>query len=223
VCDKSVVDWTLFKDVPAEETRAFLALARRRKFARGEVVFHEGDPGDTVHFIDRGHVAVRVTTPLGDTATLRIIGPGGHFGELAVVSPGPRNAKIAALEPTETLALHRDHIDAFRREHPAIDRALLESVIAEVRRLSAALLDAMYVPVATRLARRLTELADSYPADPQGRTVIPLTQDDLAGLCGTTRPTVNQLLQKLCDRRLIELARGRVVITDLAGLEKRAQ
>ncbi len=214
--------WTLFDAVSAEETRAFLALARRRKFARGEVVFHEADPGDTLHLIDHGHVAVRVTTPLGDTATLRILGPGDHFGELAVVSPGPRNATIAALEPTETLAIHRDHIDAFRRDHPAIDRALLESVIAEVRRLSAALLDAMYVPIPTRLARRLCELAATYPPAPNGHVVIPLTQDDLAGLCGTTRPTINQLLGKLCDRRLVELARGRVVITDLAGLQRRA-
>ena len=44
---------------------------------------------------------------------------------------------------------------------------------------------------------------------------MPLTQDDLAGLCGTTRPTVNRLLSKLCDRQLVELTRGRVVITDL--------
>lgn len=199
-----------------------LALARRRKFSRGEVVFHEGDPGDTLHLLDRGHVAVRVTTSLGDTATLRIIGPGESFGELAVISPAPRSATIIALEPTETLALHRDQINRVRREHPVMDQALLEAVVGEVRRLSVALLDAMYSPVPTRLARHLVALARTYPADAKGRIVIPLTQDDLAGLCGTTRATVNQLIGKLSDRKLLEVARGRVTITDLPGLARKA-
>jgi CRP/FNR family cyclic AMP-dependent transcriptional regulator len=216
------VKWALFDGIAEEQTRAVLALARRRKFSRGEVVFHEGDPGDTLHLMDRGHVAVRVTTPLGDTATLRIIGPGESFGELAVISPAPRSATIIALEPTETLALHRDQINRVRHEHPVMDQALLEAVVGEVRRLSVALLDAMYSPVPTRLARQLVALARTYPADAKGRVVIPLTQDDLAGLCGTTRATVNQLIGKLVDRKLLEVARGRVTITDLPGLARKA-
>jgi CRP-like cAMP-binding protein len=217
------VEWALFDEIAAEQRRAVLGLARRRKFARGEVVFHEGDPGDTLHLIERGHVAVRVTTPMGDTATLRIVGPGEYFGELAVVSPAPRSATITALEPTETLALHRDQINRLRREHPDVDRVLLEAVVGELRRTSAALLDAMYVPVPTRLARQLVGLARSYPADAEGRVVIPLTQDDLAGLCGTTRPTVNHLLGKLADKQLLEVARGRVIITDLPRLGRKAR
>ena len=215
--------WALFDGLAVEQTRAVLGLARRRKFSRGEVVFHEGDPGDTLHLIDRGHVAVRVTTPLGDMATLRIIGPGEYFGELALVSPAPRSATITALEPTETLVLHRDQINRIRLEHPDVEQALLDLVVGEVRRLSAALLDAMYAPVPLRLARQLVGLARSYQADAQGRVVIPLTQDDLASLCGTTRPTPNQLIGKLTDNKLLEVARGRVIVTDLPGLARKAR
>lgn len=215
--------WALFDGLAVEQTRAVLDLARRRKFSRGEVVFHEGDPGDTLHLIDRGHVAVRVTTPLGDMATLRIIGPGEYFGELALVSPAPRSATITALEPTETLVLHRDQINRVRLEHPDVEQALLDLVVGEVRRLSAALLDAMYAPVPLRLARQLVGLARSYQADAQGRVVIPLTQDDLASLCGTTRPTINQLIGKLTDNKLLEVARGRVIVTDLPGLARKAR
>ena len=215
--------WALFDGLAVEQTRAVLGLARRRKFSRGEVVFHEGDPGDTLHLIDRGHVAVRVTTPLGDMATLRIIGPGEYFGELALVSPAPRSATVTALEPTETLVLHRDQINRVRLEHPDVEQALLDLVVGEVRRLSAALLDAMYAPVPLRLARQLVGLARSYQADAQGRVVIPLTQDDLASLCGTTRPTINQLIGKLTDNKLLEVARGRVIVTDLPGLARKAR
>ena len=215
--------WALFDGLALEQTRAVLGLARRRKFSRGEVVFHEGDPGDTLHLVDRGHVAVRVTTPLGDMATLRIIGPGEYFGELALVSPAPRSATVTALEPTETLVLHRDQINRVRLEHPDVEQALLDLVVGEVRRLSASLLDAMYAPVPLRLARQLVGLARSYQADAQGRVVIPLTQDDLASLCGTTRPTINKLIGKLTDNKLLEVARGRVILTDLPGLARKAR
>ena len=215
--------WALFDGLAVEQKRAVLGLARRRKFSRGEVVFHEGDPGDTLHLIERGHVAVRVTTPLGEMATLRIIGPGEYFGELALVSPGPRSATITALEPTETLVLHRNQINRIRLQHPDVEQVLLDVVVGEVRRLSAALLDAMYAPVPLRLARQLVGLARIYQADAQGRVVIPLTQDDLASLCGTTRPTINQLISKLTDYKLLEVSRGRVILTDLPGLARRAR
>lgn len=210
---------TLLDGLPAAQRREFIAASRARRFARGEVVFHDGDPGDTLHLIQSGRVAVRVTTPRGDTATLRIIGPGEHFGELAILSPGPRNATIVALEPTETLGVHRDVLTDLRRRNPSVDEVLLAAVVAEVRRLASALVDAMYVPVATRLARQLSFLADAYSPNAE-QVTIPLTQDDLAGLCGTTRPTVNQALKRLESRQVIELARGRVKVLDKAALEQ---
>ena len=73
------------------------------------------------------------TTPLGDTATLRILGPGDFFGELAVVSPAPHNATITALEAVETLGLPRDTIEELRRQHPTVDRVLLEAVTSTPR------------------------------------------------------------------------------------------
>jgi CRP/FNR family transcriptional regulator, cyclic AMP receptor protein len=218
---KRSMSWALLNGIPPEQARLVLSLARRRRFARREVVFHEGDPGDTLHLIDRGHVAIRVTTPLGDTATLRIVGPGEHFGELAVVSPAPRNATAIALEQTETWALHRNEMNALRAQHPEVEQALLEAVVGAVRRMSQALLDALYVPVERRLIRQLSDLAGTYPADEKGEIVIPLTQDDLASLAGTTRPTVNQLLAKLVDRGLLRISRGRVTIIDLSGLTSR--
>jgi CRP-like cAMP-binding protein len=217
------VKWALLEGLDDERARVVLSHARRRKFGRGEIVFHEGDPGDTIHLIDKGHVAVRVTTPLGDTATLHILKPGDYFGELAVIAPAPRAATIVALEPTETLALHADVVDRLRAESPDIDRVLIDALVREVRRLSLALLEAMYVPASTRLARQLLTIVDSYPRTADGRTTIPLTQDDLAGLVGTTRPTVNQMLGKLADKGCLELARGKVIITDHAGLAKAAR
>jgi CRP/FNR family transcriptional regulator, cyclic AMP receptor protein len=213
--------WPLLASLPEPQVRELLSLARRRRFDRHEVVFHEGDPGDVVHLINRGRVGLRVTTPLGDTVTLRILGPGSVFGELALLDPAPHNATVVALERTETLVLHRDHFDELRRQHPEVDRILIDSLVAEVRRLSIQLLEALYVPVPRRVELRLIDLVEQYGRDGQGPVDIPLTQDDLAELCGASRTTVNKVLRALEVEGLVAVSRGHVRIADPERLQRR--
>ena len=149
------MDWPLLDVLPEASRRELLARARRRKFARQEVLFHEGDPGDSLHLVARGHVALRIHTPLGDVATMRILRPGEFFGELAVVSPGPRNATAAALDAVETIAIDRELLAELRAEHPRIEAIILEAVVMEVRRLAQQVVEAMYVPVDKRVWRRI--------------------------------------------------------------------
>ena len=213
--------WPVLGSIPEAQMRALLSVARRRRFDRHEVVFHEGDPGDTVHLVARGRVALRVTTPLGDKVTLRILGPGALFGELAVLDPAPRNATVVALERTETLALHRDHFDELRQKHPEVDRMLLDSLIAEVRRLSTQLLEALYIPVPQRVELRLIDLVQQYGGDGPGEVDIPLTQDELAELCGASRTTVNKVLSGLEGAGLVTVSRGHVVVREPDRLRRR--
>src|SRR5688500_5079700 len=155
--------WSLLDGIPEDDRRRVLAATRRRRFGRREVLFHEGDPGDTVHLIDRGRVAVRVTTPLGDVATLNVRGAGDVVGELALLDRASRRtATVLALEPTETLAVHRDEFSELRRRHPSADRFLVAILAREVQRLSYLLAEALYVPVDTRVVRRLLALVDIY-------------------------------------------------------------
>jgi CRP-like cAMP-binding protein len=172
--------------------------------------------------IQKGRVAVRVTTALGDVVTLTVLGPGDVFGEQALLEPGPaRTATAVALEPVEVLALHRDRFEDVRRRYPSVDRMLVEVLAAQVRRLSASLVEALYLPVDRRVVRRLAELAAMYD---EGATpvVIPLRQDDVASLVGATRPTINRVLQQLVDDGLLTLSRGRIEIRDPDGLVRRA-
>ena len=60
--------WSLLDGLSEADGRQLVAQAHRRRFARNEVIFHEGDPGETMHLVARGHVAIRINTPLGDVA-----------------------------------------------------------------------------------------------------------------------------------------------------------
>ena len=87
--------WALLDGVPEEDVQRLLSVARRRKFERGEVVFHEHDPSDSLHLIVKGHFVVRAQTPLGERAIYAVLGPGEMFGELSLLSePDARSALV---------------------------------------------------------------------------------------------------------------------------------
>ncbi|MBI4933399.1 MAG: Crp/Fnr family transcriptional regulator [Actinobacteria bacterium] len=210
--------FALLDGLPDADTRAVLAASRRRKYRRNEPICREGEPGDTLHLIDKGHVAIRAATPQGDTATMRVLGPGHWFGEIAVLEGSPRAATVVALDATETLSLHRDVIEQLRGQHLSIDRMLMAAALVEVRRLTRALTDALYTPVPKRLVASLADLLAVFDDG-----VIPLTQDDLAGLCGTTRQTANEVLQTLVANGTIALSRGRITVLDASKLTRSAR
>ncbi len=212
------MEWKILESLPEDEVRRIIAGTRRRRFARGETLFHEGDPGTTLHLVAKGRIAVRVTTAMGEMATVELVLPGDVVGELALLSSdGVRGASAVALEPTETLVLDKATFSALRQEDPSVSDFLVQLLAARVRRLTDRLLEALYLPAETRLLRRLLELADVYG------DVIPLIQEDLAGLAGTTRATVNRVLRRELARGTLELNRGKVTVLDHASLARRCR
>ncbi len=212
------MEWPLLSSLAEPERNAVLGAARRRAFGRGEVVMHDGDPADSLHLVAAGHFAVRASTPDGDTVTLNVLSVGSHFGELALVSlhePLLRSATVIALDQAETLSISASVFHRLCAEHPPIERLLVTMLADRVRELSGRLLETLYVGLDRRLYRRLLELHDLYDGAP-----IPLTQEQLADLVGGTRPSVNQVLQRLVSQRVVELARGRVVVSDHAHLTR---
>ncbi len=213
------MQWRLLEDVPEEEVRRLLSVARRRKFRRGEVVFHRDDPADSMHLIVSGRFAIRVMTPLGDTATIAVRGPGESFGEIALLAEEHRRtATVEALEDAETFCVYEREVDRLRDENPSVDRVLFAFLAGEVRMLNERLLEALYLPAERRLLRRLAELAELY-----GNDEVPLTQEELAGLAGTSRATVNKVLREEQARGTIELRRGKTVVLDAEALARRAR
>jgi CRP/FNR family transcriptional regulator, cyclic AMP receptor protein len=195
------MDWPVLASVPAED---------------------RSDPADTLHLIAAGHVSVRVTLPGGEFVTVALFGPGDAFGELALVGgPRPRGATVIALEPCETLSLGRDQFERLRASYPGVNRFLLELLSARVERLNGQLVEALYVPAERRVLRRLLDLCQMYGGDGE-HIVIPVTQETLASLAGTTRPTANQVLGRLAASQLVEVRRGQIAVLNRGELYRRA-
>jgi CRP-like cAMP-binding protein len=99
---------------------------------------------------------------------------------------------------------------------------LLRLLAEELRRASERIVEAHYVDAETRVRRRVCELAGSYGED-DASPVVPLTQDDLAAMAGTSRSTVNRVLRDEEKRGSLALERGRVTVLDAAGLDRRCR
>ena len=153
------MEFALLSGLSEDDKRQVLMAARRRRFGRREVIFHEGDPGEALHLVDSGHVALRVTTPTGDVGLVRIVAAGDFFGELALLSDGPRSATALAIETVETLSIARADFAALRTRTIATGDFVANALAVEVRRLSAAHVEAMFLPVDKRVFRRLASSA----------------------------------------------------------------
>ncbi len=213
------MEWPLLADLPPDDVRQLLSVARRRTFARGEVVFHRDDPADSLHLVVRGRFGARVLTPLGDGVLVDVVGPGQSVGELALLSPDARrSATVEALEAGETRCVYRGDFDALQRTHPGVKDVLLRLLAEQLRRSTDRVVEAHYVDAETRVRRRLLELAETYDDG-----IVPLRQEDVAALAGTSRATVNRVLRQEEKQGAVALARGRTTVLDRASLESRAR
>jgi CRP-like cAMP-binding protein len=155
---------------------------------------------------------------------LRLITPGEYFGEISLLEQAEhrRSATIIALEPAETWSIASSTFHALRTRHPEIQQVVMTALAERVDDLSRRLLEAMYEGLDRRVFRQLVYLCEVYAEHPSSAQVaIPLTQETLAEFVGGTRPSVNAVLQRLQERGLIELTRGRIVVRDRAGLVAR--
>lgn len=210
-------------DLPPADVRELLSIARRRTFEKGEVVFHRDDPAESLHLIVRGRFAARVSTQVGDSVLLDVLGPGQAFGELALLLPDERrSATVSALENGETRSVFRDDFTRLQRSHPGVKDVLLRLLAEQVRRTSDRIVEAHHVDADTRVRRRLCELAETY-ADGDGQAVVPLTQEDLAAMAGTSRATVNRVLRDEEKRGTVSLTRGHVKVVDAESITRRCR
>jgi CRP/FNR family transcriptional regulator, cyclic AMP receptor protein len=212
-----------FDGLSGNEQAMVQARFLTRSFRRGDTIVFQGDDSFSVGIIDSGHVAVKVATPRGESVTVTVLGPGASFGEIAEITRRGRTATLVALNEVKARVLPGGLFEEVRQRIPAIDRALLFSLAARLDDLSSRLAETAYETVQRRCERRLVELAELFAGADRISASIPLTQEDLAGVVGATRPTVNQVLGALVDEGLLRLTRGRVDVPNIEALRRHAR
>jgi len=215
----------LFVHADEDVLRHVSRSLRRRRFRRNEVIFHQGDPGESLHIVTSGAIKIVLPSAEGDEAIIATLRPTDFFGELAVLDGAPRSATAIAIEAAETMVLPRDVFVGLLDHDPRLRDALLAGLALELRRLTGHVEELHFLDLAGRLAMRLVRLArDEQPAaSGEVRLDWPYTQSDLASMIGGTRQSVNKLLSGLVDDDLVRIERETLVITDVDELARRAE
>lgn len=214
----------LFQGIEPDELTRIAETMVRRRYRRHEVIFHEGDPGDSLHVVVEGRVKITRESMEGEEAIVATLGPGETFGELALLDGAARSASATAMEPTETVTLTRPNFERLVDSGGPFRWSLLGGVAHRIRRITDQLAEVHFLDIGGRLALTLTRLADeaSPGATKEVRLARPLTQTDLAAMVGGTRQRVNQLLGEFADEGLISLESGGIVVRDVPALRNRA-
>ena len=169
---------------------------------RGTLI-RQGVPGDGLWLVESGALRMGAISDAGRELVLDVLGPGEVAGELPGVSSP---VSVRALRPT--------------RLTPVSHRAAADLLTARAHRAAALAADLAWLSVRARVARRLEDLADRFGRPVEGGRLIllPLTQDEVAALAGTTRESANRAVRRLvADGSIRVAARGRYVVRTRAG------
>ena len=209
----------LLGGAPTAELEALAAGSRIRAFRRGQVVFTTGEPGETVMVVISGRVKMVVRSADGGELTLTVIGPGGMFGEMGIADGGPRSADAEALEQTRLLLIPREMLLDLCGRVPGVAQALLRSVAANLRRLTEAASDLVFLD----LPRRVAKVLLSQPHGEDGVISPSMSQEELAHQAGGSRQSVNAALRGFERRGWIQVSGRTVTITQAAALNRFAE
>jgi CRP/FNR family cyclic AMP-dependent transcriptional regulator len=204
------------------ERDALWDLGLPRDYPPGETLCLEGDPSTHVFVLLAGWVKILSATSDGHEMVLALRGDGDIAGEIAGETTGRRNATIRAIDRVRALIVRHDKFSSFLDANPGADRAFRRVVTQKWNDADTKLRRHAVTTGGQRLASLLLHLAERHGREADGviHLVMPLSQEELASLAGTSRATVTRAFGNWRKRSLIRTGHRRITILDPAGLRK---
>ena len=211
---------SLFSGLSLDELHLLAVHVVRKRFARGELLFSEGDACRGLHIVASGKLRIFKSSASGREQVLAVEGPGGSVAELPVFDGGPYPASVSAVEDSQILFISREDLRRFCLEHPEVALKMLAVVGARLRRLVGIIEELSFATVRQRLVAALVRLAQTEGTrTEQGiEFQLPGTHQDLAHQLGTVRELVSRNLMRLQAEGLLQVDARSIVVRDPAGL-----
>ena len=197
---------------PAFDVQVFLesgAVAKTaEEFARGAVIFAQGDLSKHVFYIQSGGVKLSVLSKTGREAVVAMLGEGDFFGEGCLAGQAVRMGSATALTPSTILLIAKDQMARLLHKQHGMSDRFITHMLARNIRIEEDLIDQLFNSSEKRLARTLLLLARYGKHDKPVRAVPPISQETLAEMVGTTRSRVNFFMRKFQRLGFIDYSDG---------------
>lgn len=213
-------DVPLFAGLPPAALDDLARESRTRRYAAGQVLWSEGDPGEALLVLEDGQLRVSRFTGAGVEVVLAVVEAPAAIGELALLDGAPRDAAVIAQQPVTVRFVPRSVFQALLRREPAVVDGLLRSLAAMVRAGNARHAKTVGLDVPGRLAAWLLARAPESGAQSRGTATISIgrSQGQLAAELGTTRSTLNRALNGFEALGYLSRDGDRVVIRNPTAL-----
>jgi CRP/FNR family transcriptional regulator, cyclic AMP receptor protein len=213
--------FALFAELDDRELASIAAVAKTRRYAKDDVVFHADESGDVFCLIKEGQVKVTMISPEGKEIILSLLGTGEFFGEMALIEDEPRSATVVATEALELVTIWRSDFLQILAENFSITKKVLMEMSHRLRNASNRIESLATMDVYGRLARFFLDLAreQGKSLDNGYVAVTRPTHQAIANMIGTSRETVSRLIHDLMRQNLL-LSEGKTIYLRKSALDQ---
>ena len=216
----------LLRSMPDLARDALLARGHAVRFAAGETIFAEGEPGATMVVIETGRVEISLTSLGGRRSVLNHMGPGEVVGEIALLDGGPRSADATAATAVTGRLIHRRDLLSLLSVEPETMMHLISDLCAKVRNASDMFAVQSETRAEGRLARCLLRLGAKWGQRQGGGTIRisgSFSQSDFGAFSGLARENVNRHLRRWVAEGIVELQADGLLLHRHDRLEELAE
>jgi len=208
-----------FADASTETLDGLAAHCQEVHLVRGDVLFEEGDPPDALYIVLSGRLAIALANPIDRReSVVALMEAGDLFGDMGMLDDRPRSAGARALESSRVLSIPNAPVVELLHEQPTLLWNVTRLLAQRLRAMDEALADSVFLDVTGRTAKRLLEI--SAGAD---EFVLPVTQEELAGMVGASRERVNKAIASFIRLGWLEQRDRAYTILKRDRLELRAR
>ncbi len=208
----------LFQHLNDEELEEIVALSEETTLRRGDVIFAEGEDPNDLYIVVSGRIAIANKSIDGRESMVALMEPGDLFGEMGLFDDNGRSAEARALEPSKVMSIPYAPIRQHYDDRPEALWSVVRLLAGRLRSMDAALADSVFLDVTGRTAKRILELAGDAE-----EFVLPVTQEELAGMVGASRERVNKAIASFVKLGWLAQSDRRYEITNRDQLEIRAR
>ncbi len=208
----------LFNGFPTADLDGITASGEVRRLRRNDLVFDEGQEAVELYVVKTGRVAIVNSSPDGRESVIALMEAGDMFGEMPLFDGNGRSAQARALEPSVLAVVPYAPVRATLERSPQLLWHVVRILAARLRNTNADLADSVFLDVTGRTAKRLLELAGDHD-----EFILPVTQEELAGMVGASRERVNKALAAFIRLGWLEQGDRRYRITDREQLARRSR
>ena len=179
----------LFADLDDVSLKAITDASLQRRLRRGDVLFAEGDPPDALYVVESGRIAIANQNFLGRESVVALMEAGDLFGEMGLFDDRGRSAGARALEVSVVTEVPYRPVRVLYEADPTLLWRVVDVLTSRLRNTDQALADSVFLDVTGRTAKRLLDMAEG-----DDEFLLPVTQEELAGMIGASRERVNKAI-----------------------------